>query len=437
VLREIRQTPTGRRVVAKRAENPDEAARLRHEAQLLEAARHPGVVEVLSLDGDPVEPVLLTAHVDGSTLAAAGPLPVQEVAGVLAAVAATLADLHQLGIVHGSLSADHVILGRDGAPVLCGFGDGGRVGEQPVYGEEPFDGALDVFDLGALARSLCPPGSPEGRALRRLADDAGAAQPGERPTARALAASIPEAVAGARLPEARAADPPVPAQPGPVPAPDPLEAWRRQRPEAARIGPRHLTGVLGGAAAVLAMVLAASALRGGGGATAPAVLDRPADFTEPAPAVSSTTADRPAERAARPELPPGRAPRPDCPPVPPGLAADVDGDGCADPLRYAGGVLEAGEARWSVGRTGDLVATGDWSCTGALTLALLRPSTGEVFRFDRWAVSGADASAYPVARVTGATALRAADLDQDGCHEMVVEREGGTAEVLRSARDVP
>ena len=71
------------------------------------------------------------------------------------------------------------------------------------------------------------------------------------------------------------------------------------------------------------------------------------------------------------------------------LVADIDGDGCLDALRYADGVLEAAGMRWALGRDGDQVATGDWSCRGVRTVVLLRPSTGEVFRFDAWAV-GAD-----------------------------------------------
>jgi len=430
VLRETRATPTGRRVLARQAEAPAEADRLRREAELLEAARHPGVVEVLSLDGDPDRPVLLTAFVDGPTLATAGRLPAQEVAGIVAAVAATLGDLHQMGIVHGGLTADAVILGPDGAPVLCGFGDGGRVGERPTHADEPFDAATDVLDLAALARCLCPPGSPEGRALRRAADEVVAAPPGDRPTARALAASILATVAGARLPGPRAAGSPLLTDPGPASAPDPLEAWRHGRPDAGagRARARNAAGIMGAAAVVLVVFLAATGpLRGVGTVPAPPAVDHPVDLLEPSSAATATTVLRPAERAVPP----------DCPGVPSGLAADVDGDGCADPLRYAGGVLESGEARWSVGRAGDLVATGDWSCTGLRTLALLRPSTGELFRFDRWPVSGGDATAASFARVTGGTALRAADLDQDGCHELVVEREGSPAEVLRLPRPGP
>ena len=116
------------------------------------------------------------------------------------------------------------------------------------------------------------------------------------------------------------------------------------------------------------------------------------------------------------------------------LQADVDGDGCPEALRYADGVLEAGAIRWALGRSGDQVATGDWSCQGARTLALFRPSTGEVFRFDGWAAPGADLQAVPVGRVQGGLVLRAADVDRDGCHEAVVERATGPAEVLRLVR---
>jgi hypothetical protein len=75
-----------------------------------------------------------------------------------------------------------------------------------------------------------------------------------------------------------------------------------------------------------------------------------------------------------------------------------------------------------VGEAGDRVVTGDWWCDGDPALALLRPGSGEVFVFGRWASAGADVEASPAGRFAGATALRAADLDGDGCGELVVER---------------
>ena len=120
-----------------------------------------------------------------------------------------------------------------------------------------------------------------------------------------------------------------------------------------------------------------------------------------------------------------------------GAAGRIDADGCPDSLRYAGGVLESGGLRWALGQAGDQVATGDWACQGTRTLALFRPSTGEVFRFDGWADPGRDLQAAAVARVPGGQALRAADVDRDGCHEAVIERATGPAEVLRLSRARP
>jgi hypothetical protein len=128
------------------------------------------------------------------------------------------------------------------------------------------------------------------------------------------------------------------------------------------------------------------------------------------------------------------AARRDCPTANAVLQADVDGDGCPDALRYTDGLLEAGGARWALGQPGDQVAAGDWGCQGTRTLALFRPSTGEVFRFDGWATPGQDLRATAVVRVPGGVAIRAADVDRDGCHEVVVERATGAAEVIRIPR---
>jgi hypothetical protein len=119
------------------------------------------------------------------------------------------------------------------------------------------------------------------------------------------------------------------------------------------------------------------------------------------------------------------APARSCPLVTALLAADTDGDGCSEPLRWVDGVVEAAGRRWSVGRPGDVPATGDWSCSGRSSLAVLRPDTGQVFVFGGWAGPGRDVAAPLAARVEGAFALRPADLDGDGCLDLLVERAGG------------
>jgi len=105
------------------------------------------------------------------------------------------------------------------------------------------------------------------------------------------------------------------------------------------------------------------------------------------------------------------------------LRADVDADGCLDALGWEKGLLTAGDTHWSVGNGDDQVATGDWACDGRRTLAVLRPSTGQVFRFDGWPMTGPDLTAPAVAVVDGAVAVRAAPRpDQPGCDSLVVDR---------------
>jgi hypothetical protein len=119
------------------------------------------------------------------------------------------------------------------------------------------------------------------------------------------------------------------------------------------------------------------------------------------------------------------------------LAADIDGDGCPEGLRWENGVVEAAGRRWAVGAPGDVAATGDWACTGAPTLAVLRPRTGQVFVFDGWATTGDDVAAPQAAKVDSAFALRAAELDGDSCPDLVVERAGGPPATVALSRRRP
>ncbi|MDQ4070553.1 MAG: hypothetical protein M3203_13940, partial [Actinomycetota bacterium] len=231
--------PAGRRVVAKVAGNAEEADRLQREASQLEAARHPGVVELVGVDGHGVGAILLTAHVDGPTVAKVGRLPLEESAGLLAALATTLADLHDLGLVHGAVSPEHVLVGAGGRPVLCSLGYGGAVGERvaarpplPAAFTDParhdpalLTPAFDVFGVGALARFLAPD-PPPGHVMARVAAEATLDDPSARPPARALAEMLHQEVPAARLPRGLPS-PPLPRPAASSPA-DPLAAWRRE-----------------------------------------------------------------------------------------------------------------------------------------------------------------------------------------------------------------
>src|SRR5205809_6902458 len=92
---------------------------------------------------------------------------------------------------------------------------------------------------------------------------------------------------------------------------------------------------------------------------------------------------------------------------------------------------QAGATHIAVGQPGDVVVTGRWTC-GAATPALLRPATGEVFRFDEWARPGHDVSAVAVATVPGASAVRAREAPAAGCDDLEVLRRDGPPVRLRT-----
>jgi len=117
----------------------------------------------------------------------------------------------------------------------------------------------------------------------------------------------------------------------------------------------------------------------------------------------------------------------------PAPAADVDGDGCPEALAVEGHAVSAGDARWTLGEPGDLVAIGDWDCDGVASPALLRPATGDVFVFPIWAPEGAPATVAAVRSVAGAAALRA-EPAPDGCDALVVDVTGGEPVVVGEAR---
>ncbi len=105
-------------------------------------------------------------------------------------------------------------------------------------------------------------------------------------------------------------------------------------------------------------------------------------------------------------------------------AADVDGDGCPEPLVVEGTTVDAGVAQWSLGEPGDLVALGDWDCDGDASAALLRPGTGDVFVFSAWAPEDEPVTVASTRRVHGGVGLRA-EAAGDGCDRLVVDMAAG------------
>lgn len=410
-------------------------ATLEREADRLARARHPGVVEVLARHDDE----LTLAWAGAETLATARP-SVTAAAGLLAAVASTVADLHGLGVVHGRLDPSHVVLDAAGHPRLCGL-------RGPDPDERVPGPADDVLALGELADHLLGPDAElepipdrrwgrrrwagfHRRALQTLADRATDPDPARRPTAREFARAVAEAV-----PDAILLPPPEPAPPAPPPEPtpepevevpidaepaeplgdpvrdrserflglrveparsreradDPVEPRPRRvarpAPNPVRHSPRRLIAV----ASAVAVVVAVGAV----------VALRP-DRRPGASPVAGPTSEAPGLVPS----PTSSTTPPDCGATPVSSSADLDGDGCADPFRVEQTSVRALGRTYEVGRPGDHVQVADWDCDGRSTIGVVRPDTGEVFLFADWDVTDGPVTVRAVDVVDGARSLR-------------------------------
>lgn len=142
---------------------------------MFDPAHHPGVTALAS---------------GGRPLCELAPLGNRQVAGLGAAVATTLADLHDVGVAHGAVSADRVLIRPDGRPLLRNPDAGGSGRHDPTG------------DVAALAEVLESTLAPAGvsHALRRVLAGARHPDPRRRPTARRLAQVLVDRVPGACLP---------------------------------------------------------------------------------------------------------------------------------------------------------------------------------------------------------------------------------------------
>lgn len=159
--------------VVKTAETDEERRRLSREADVLRRVAHPGIVRLVATEGDATPDGtdrLVFAKVAGSTLADLGPQPPAVVAAWAAAVATILADLHDVGWVHGNLRPEHVLLDDQGRPVLCGFSRAERIAWGQT-GARPSDRDLRGLDENTFVRlivdGVSTPNSAVHRALSR------------------------------------------------------------------------------------------------------------------------------------------------------------------------------------------------------------------------------------------------------------------------------
>lgn len=394
---DVRIDLDGKRPVVVKVGAGGAAARVEQEAARLLALGHPGLVEVVSAGPVP-DGYELRSRYAGRPLSAC-PVPPPEQAGALvAALAETVADLHAAGVVHGRVSAEHVLLGQSGRPVLCSLGGGGTTdADAPTRAD-------DVAALGTLLTDLLGRDAeldpiPDHRwfrfrsttglrrALLTVADHACADPATRRPTARRLAAELTALVPRAALPATERHDQSFAGDDGGAArhlAPPTTHRWRQ---------PARVTA----AAALLGALVLATGL-----ARSPATAEPRAVPAGPLPASEPPTSGQPASTTTTTTT--ATTSTLATTTVPPGVVVE-------------GRVVTVDGRRFEIGEPGDLVTVGDWTCDGVPTAAALRPRTGEVFAFPRWVGEGAELAVGPVAVITGATAIRAVPVA--GCDVLV------------------
>ncbi|MDH3755091.1 MAG: hypothetical protein OEU32_14570 [Acidimicrobiia bacterium] len=447
-----------RRRAVRRATGPG-AARLRTEIELLRRCASPSVVSIAEVDDDGTSVSIEFDYISDRTLAT-WPVPeVADAAQLIAPIAEAVTEIHGCGVVHGNLSADHVLIGTDRRPVLCGFGRAATVADaDPVVDTAALGrtlvALLDRVDnsrqAGPWGTRLLRGGRRAERSLRDLAQRATSGAIDARSFADEAAAIATSAgPATRRLHESGDSDDERtgPSSPSVDDPPDstvpPTRVWRTRptRVHANERDPVSRWLIVAVAVTIVATVSGFAAARSGGAdrstdpVTVGPIVDR-VDNPSPQAGAATTSTDVRAPAEGERESEPTAA-RSDVVPTaettaPPAsgevevCAFDVDttADGCADRVSIADGVVTVNDRRYAVGVAGDRLAVGDWDCDGLATVAVVRPSSGEIFIFDAWAQRG-ELRAPLVAHLTRPAAPVAIELG-DGCHDLAVDHEDGT-----------
>lgn len=359
-----RRTDRPGHIVALKTSHPGDvsaAEALRREAESLASIDHSNVIRLLDVIDDGAAVCLALQLAPGGTLASAlatRPCTEAEALQMARELVDALAACHRAGVVHGDVATTNVLLGSDGSVLLADFGTcepgcgtPGFVAPEVLSGG-PATARSDVYGLGKVLGCLAA--DADNATLATAASAATSADPGLRPTAEEVLAMF---------------DQPAPAA---SPRPTHLRTLRfrphiaapapaTSTPAASAVRPRRAAIRL---CAKVAVALGGAMIVSGG--------------------VQLASRDQPAHAGSR-CVPPTAT-------VPPGAAvieADVDGDGCANPVVRMGSVLTVGSDRFVLGNAGDDLLVADWDCDGDATPAVFRPASRRLALFNDWPKPGA------------------------------------------------
>ena len=370
----------GERLIAVKQVGAAHATELEREAELLRRVDHPGVVRFVDL-ADTAEggKALHTEFVSSETWATR-PLtdPAERAAGI-AALAALVADLHDLGLAHLHITPSHVLHGEDDRPVLCGLTRADESTPENRYA-----------DLVALAALCCDESIAKGPLAGRLSSLADASRAGRlnaRELARKLDQLLVKRAPGPQSGQHRGIRPLDRLRHVPrgaryfaavallaVAGALTVAGWRAREP--ASVEASSPAPVAGSPGEVEAISPAADGSAGTAGASVSPARDAPT----PDPVPPQSTADprdaAPSPGAGNQQLDPHASDRDLSEPAAPSASQLHPVDAATE--------VEHGGRRYAIGVQGDLVATGDWDCDGIPTPAIVRPATGDVVLFEEW-----------------------------------------------------
>jgi hypothetical protein len=372
IVKSIRDQESG--TFRKEAETPADRDRLRREGAVLTALAHPGLVRLMATEGGELPEALVFGLIDGTDLSRVDIGDPTVLAGIGAAVATTLADIHDLGVVHSAITPAHVLIDERGRPLLCGFGSSSRPTSPARMAE------LAREDTAALASMLLSrlPSSTDARLRVTLRMAAGQRGRSRQTDARWLASQLVRRVPGARL-----------AEPGcdtesltgtqPLDLPPPATSARRRHRRASVL-----------VACVLAIGIGLAIIGLG----------------------SSGSSPHPPAAAA------------DCPVV----------DHSCQPVGWPDGIITTAQGRFRVAApSGSIVVLGRWNCSGQALPAIAERSNGDVWLFDSWPGPGQSRTAHLVAHVRSVSDL-AVIPTQAGCDLLRITRPGAGPLTVRPSR---
>ena len=220
----------------KRASTARELRRLDAERATLTAVRHPNMVELI---GDHHAPGELATVLAGRTdLAQRPPRDAGEVRRFGASICAAVADLHDMGVVHGAIEPSHCIVAPAGRIVLCSFGSA-RITHASGATDRavtPAEARCDVEAIRSMLQSWRDSAAADeialGRAARHQLDSAIAVL--ARPTA--LASDALQALDSNAAPTRRPRRQRTAGVPASEERPTPVKRERAIRPALLRLG---------------------------------------------------------------------------------------------------------------------------------------------------------------------------------------------------------